>query len=72
MTCSRVRRHGRVSVLALVIVVAAVAILALLVSSTILFDRSILQPIAGAYTDAPAAPAGSRAPSGDTLARPPP
>jgi hypothetical protein len=50
MTCSRLRQHGRVSVLALVVVVAAIAVVAMFVISTILFDRSILQPIPGAYT----------------------
>jgi hypothetical protein len=52
MSRSRPRQHGRVSVLALIVVVAAIAILAMLVSSTVLFDRSILQPIPGAYTGA--------------------
>jgi hypothetical protein len=59
MNCSRLRQHGRAPVLALVIAVAAIAVVAMFVSSTILFDRSILQPIPGAYTGAPTAPASS-------------
>jgi hypothetical protein len=60
MTCPQQRQHGRVSVLALVVVLVAIAVVAMFVSSTILFDRSIFQPIPGAYTGAPTAQARSR------------
>jgi hypothetical protein len=70
MTCSRLRQHGRISVLALVVLVAAIVIVAMFVSSTILFDRSVLQPIPGAYTGARAALASSRDAVADSRAAP--
>lgn len=55
-------QRGRVSGLIIAVVVAGVLVAAMFVASTVLFERSIHQPIEGAYTAPPAAPAASSPP----------